>query len=222
MATSSAYELSVKENIRLNNEFLLSLGLQGLVDKKDKPKAVRKPKQAAVAEATSRSSRSQGPIWDEPEVDGTTRAGVDLSNASQQPARGRDPLACWWTATVEEPEGQRRAALTEEQQRALETELSAKQRATLVLPVGAGGDLHAWVTDFLQFIRAYGGQVPDPFCVPSVANFRKFFDSVTDLASGAGLTCNYRGGAFDGGVQHTPLEDIDEVIARQAPPPPPM
>ena len=83
-----------------------------------------------------------------------------------------------------------------------------------MLPVGDDGDQHAWVTDFLQFIRAYGGQRPEPYCVPSVENFRKFFDSITNLAAGTGITCNYRGGVFDEGVQHTPLEDIDEIIVR--------
>lgn len=214
MATTSAYELQVAENIRKNNEFLLSLGIQGLIEKKDKPKVVRKPKQPVAVEATSRSSRSQGPIWDEPEAHGNAQAGADLFQASQQPSKARDALACWWTATEEQPEGQQRPALTKQQQRALETELTAEQRATLVLPVGDDGDQHAWVTDFLQFIRAYGGKSPEPFCVPSFENFKKFFDSITKLASGTGITCNYRGGVFDQGVQHTPLEDIDETIAR--------
>ena len=212
MATTSAYELQVAENIRKNNEFLLSLGIQNPVEKKNK--VVRKPKQPVAVEETSRSSRSQGPIWDEPEAHGTAQAGTDLSIAAQQPANTRDPLACWWTATEEDPDGQQRPALTDEQQHALETELTAEQRATLVLPVGEGGDQHAWVTDFLQFIRAYGGKVPEPYCVPSVANFRKFFDSISNLAAGTGITCSYRGGVFDEGIPHTPLEDIDDIIVR--------
>ena len=70
------------------------------------------------------------------------------------------------------------------------------------------------MTDLLQFARAYGGKHPDAFCVPSRENFRKVLDTVSVLASGDGVTCSYRGGTFDAGVQYTPRQDLDEALSR--------
>ena len=64
-------------------------------------------------------------------------------------------------------------------------------------------DGDAWVTEYLTYARAYGGQQPEPFCVPSVANLTKFYNTAAKLASGEGITCNYRGGAFDEGMLRT-------------------
>ena len=70
------------------------------------------------------------------------------------------------------------------------------------------------MTEYLTYARAYGGQQPEPFCVPSVANLTKFYNTAAKLASGEGITCNYRGGAFDEGVEYTPTIDVDDCQLR--------
>ena len=58
-----------------------------------------------------------------------------------------------------------------------------------------------------------GGQSPDKFCVPSRENFRKVLDTVAVLASGDGVTCNYRSGTFDEGVRYTPKDGARPTAA---------
>ena len=53
-----------------------------------------------------------------------------------------------------------------------------------------------------------------PFCVPSRENFKKVLDTVSVLASGEGVRCNYRSGAFDAGRHYTPRDDLDEALGR--------
>ena len=66
----------------------------------------------------------------------------------------------------------------------------------------------------LCFSRAYGGKIPEPFCIPSKENFKKVLDTVAVLASGEGVTCSYRGGTFDAGRKYTPKDDLDEALGR--------
>ena len=103
-----------------------------------------------------------------------------------------------------------RPPLTDLQLKALMTPLATEDRESLALDV----DGEEWVTEMLCFARAYGGQIPFPFCVPSKENFKKILDTVSVLASGEGVMCNYRGGAFDAGRKYTPKDDLDEALAR--------
>ena len=57
-----------------------------------------------------------------------------------------------------------------------------------------------------------GGMVPEKFCVPSRENFSKVLDTIAMLVSGDGITCPYRGGAFDAGVLYTTRSDLDEAL----------
>ena len=54
--------------------------------------------------------------------------------------------------------------------------------------------------------------MPEEFCVPSRENFRKVLDTIAMLVSGDGITCTYRGGAFDAGVLYTTRSDLDEAL----------
>ena len=62
--------------------------------------------------------------------------------------------------------------------------------------------------------RVRAGAQAETDCVPSRDNFKKFLDTVSVLASGDGVTCSYRGGTFDAGVQYTPRQDLDEALSR--------
>ena len=50
--------------------------------------------------------------------------------------------------------------------------------------------------------------------MPSRENFKKVLDTVSVLASGEGVRCNYRSGAFDAGRHYTPRDDLDEALGR--------
>ena len=54
--------------------------------------------------------------------------------------------------------------------------------------------------------------MPEKFCVPSPENFGKVLDKIAMLVSGDGITCGYRGGAFDAGVLYTTHSDLDEAL----------
>ena len=210
----SSYELSRLENIKRNNEILLGLGLIDAAKACAVPKLVKakpppKPKPETVDGPSRRSARGMGlPA----EVDDSAPGVDEASERWQAPAAvERDGRACWWLPpTEEQPEAVRRPALTTAQLFALQEPLSREERESLVLE----GDGDAWVTDMLTFSRAYGGQQPEPFCVPSRANFKKFFDTASVLASGEGVRCNYRGGVFDAGINYTPRHDLDEALSR--------
>lgn len=202
----SAYELSRAERIKANNAYLMSLGLledAKAMKAKPKAKAPPKPKPDFTSSGPGRtSSRLSGvPIIEEPVVADSTR--------NSEHAAERDPMCCWWTVSEEMPEGVTRPPLTPDQHRALSTPLSAAERGSLVVD-----DADEWVHDLLCFFRAYGGQRPEAFCVPSRENVQKVLDSVAVLASGDGVTCAYRGGAFDAGVRYTPRDDLDEALGR--------
>jgi len=209
----SAYELTRAENIRRNNQYLLSLGLDVAAEQVRKPKPPPKPKSPkpiTEVKASRSSSRLCGlpadPVEDlEPEP--------AWEPDEKKPKRGEAGLSCWWLPATEcDPLGPPRPPLTECQELALLTPLTSEQRESLVLEGGEEeGD---WVTEMLRFLRAYGAQRPEAFCVPSVANFKKVIDTLSVLASGDGVTCAYRGGTFDAGVKYTPKHDLDEALRR--------
>jgi len=208
MDVLSTYEISRAENIRRNHEKLVALGIEHDVSalrSKPKPKTAPKPKPTALSDTglVRRSSRQQGVAVETIEIEKTAWS------APQTPER--DPFRCWWTCTSENPEGIVRPPLTELQLCALTTSLSETDRASLDLGDGEEG---AWVGDMLKFARAYGGKQPEPYCVPSRENFKKVLDTVAVLASGDGVTCNYRNGTFDQGVMYTPKDDLDLALSR--------
>eukprot|EP00900_Chrysochromulina_parva_P024011 jgi/Chrpa1/6243/Chrysochromulina_OHIO_Genome00015149-RA len=199
----SEYELSRAERIKANNAYLMALGLLDdakALKAKPKAKAPPKPKQDVIASTgpARTSSRLSGvPIEESSSVDAGTIWMPD-------PPEERHPLCCWWT-----PEGIIRPPLTPEQKRALSTALSDEERETLVVDDG-----DEWVNDALCFLRAYGGKMPEPFCVPSRDNFKKVISTVAVLASGEGVSCNYKTGKFDEGVRYTPRHDLDAALKR--------
>eukprot|EP00966_Prymnesium_polylepis_P054014 1248519-Prymnesium_polylepis.1 len=222
----SEYEISRAEQIKKNNAYLLSLGL--LNDAKalrakaaPKPKPKPKPASEQPAGPARRSRRVEGEAPEEPVGDDEVEQGWTAPVKAE-----RDPFCSWvsagtplawrphpcdrWTVAEDNPEGTRRPPLTDAQLRALEEPLSAAERDALVVD----GEGDEWVTDFLHYARAYGGKSPEPYCVPSRENFRKFLDTVAVLASGEGVTCAYRGGAFDAGVRYTPKHDVSEALGR--------
>ena len=208
-APLSAYELTRAETIRKNNAFLMSLGLLDDVEAmrptpKPKPAPKPKPTQTLPSGPSRRSSRLDGqPAEEVFELD-------EAEDTDTPPKAPHDPFHCWWTVSKENPEGTaRRPRLTSLQLKALQTPLRAADRESLNID---GDD--EWVTDLLKFARAYGGQRPEPFCVPSRENFGKVLDSVSVLASEEGVTCPYRSGAFDAGRRYTPRDDLDEALAR--------
>jgi len=209
MTDLSAYELSRAENIRRNNAYLLALGLHVAAEDvrkpkpKPKPKAPPKPQTEAVNQR--RSSRLDGIPVEELEVVETKWEADEKA-----PKRGEAGLNCWWLHDDDDPLGPLRPPLSRCQEYALLTPLTAEQRDSLVLE----GHADEWITDMLRFLRAYGAQRPEPFCVPSHANFKKVIDTLSVLASGDGVTCAYRGGTFDAGVQYTPKHDLDEALKR--------
>jgi len=164
MADLSAYELKRSEKIRQNNAHLLSLGLgpdATALKPKPKPKPAPKPK-AAPSGPARRSSRLDGM----PPED----VGVEPEAAQKPPDKAdRDELACWWTATEENPAGEKRPPLTDAQFKALETPLTTEQRESIV----PEDNVNLMVEDALRFLRCYGGQLPQPYCVPSRPNFKK-------------------------------------------------
>jgi len=209
----SEYEQTRAENIRRNNLHLLSLGLiddkgQGAFKKAAPAKKPRpRPDKVEPAGPARRSARLDGVPAEEEDL--PLGDGGAEEHWSPPTRAERDPYLCWWTVEKDKP-GVQRPPLTATQRRALETPLTQQERESLTL---AGGE-DDWVTDLLQFARAYGGKHPDAFCVPSRENFRKVLDTVSVLASGDGVTCSYRGGTFDAGVQYTPRQDLDEALSR--------
>ena len=197
----SEYELSRAERIKANNAYLMALGLLDdakALKAKPKAKAPPKPKQDVIIGPARTSSRLSGvPIEESSSVDAGDIWMPD-------PLEERHPLCCWWT-----PEGIIRPPLTPEQKCALSTALSDEERETLVVDDG-----DEWVNDALCFLRAYGGKMPEPFCVPSRDNFKKVIATVAVLASGEGVSCNYRTGKFDEGVRYTPRHDLDAALKR--------
>ena len=164
MADLSAYELKRSEKIRQNNAHLLSLGLgpdATALKPKPKPKPAPKPK-AAPSGPARRSSRLDGM----PPED----VGVEPEAAWKPTDKpDRDELACWWTATEENPAGEKRPPLTDAQFKALETPLTTEQRESIV----PEANVDLMVGDALRFLRCYGGKQPQPYCVPSRDNFKK-------------------------------------------------
>ena len=59
--------------------------------------------------------------------------------------------------------------LTDAQFKALETPLTTEQRESIV----PEDNVNLMVEDALRFLRCYGGQLPQPYCVPSRPNFKK-------------------------------------------------
>ena len=174
MADLSAYELKRSEKIRQNNAHLLSLGLgpdATALKPKPKPKPAPKPK-AAPSGPARRSSRLDGM----PPED----VGVEPEAAWKPTDKpDRDELACWWTATEENPAGEKRPPLTDAQFKALETPLTTEQRESIVPEDKVGESIvpedkvQLMVEDALKFLRCYGGKQPQPYCVPSRDNFKK-------------------------------------------------
>lgn len=171
-------QLTRAENIRRNNQYLLSLGLDVAAEQVRKPKPPPKPKSPkpiTEVKASRSSSRLCGlpadPVEDlEPEP--------AWEPDEKKPKRGEAGLSCWWLPATEcDPLGPPRPPLTECQELALLTPLTSEQRESLVLEGGEEeGD---WVTEMLRFLRAYGAQRPEAFCVPSVANFKKVIDTLS-------------------------------------------
>ena len=244
MSELSEYEKSRAEQIRRNNAYLVSLGIIDIAKEmkpKPKPKAPPKPKEEPTG-PSRRSSRLDGLPAEEFELgDGSSEQPAFEGYAAD--TSGRDCYCCWWTVSEECPEGVTRPPLTELQRRALTEPLGAEDRDSLVIdgedeawvtvrdaielcprspdpepilrsPSTFCALLLSCLQDMLKFSRAYGGKSPEPFCVPSRANFKKFLDTVSVLASGDGVTCAYRGGAFDAGVKYTPKHDLDEALGR--------
>ena len=140
------YEIERAENIRRNNAFLLNLGLldeHALRAKPKKPKAAPKPKPEPTGPRRS-SGRLSGEAPEEP-------FGIEPAAADDQPDEP-DPFFCWWTATEENPAGETRPPLTDEQKSALMTPLTAEQREAIVFPEGSAS---AMVQDAMVFLRSY-------------------------------------------------------------------
>ena len=210
------YEIERAENIRRNNAFLLNLGLQAdvhaLRTKPKKPKAAPKPKPEPTGPRRS-SGRLSGEAPEEP-------FGIEPAAADDQPDEP-DPFFCWWTATEENPAGETRPPLTDEQKTALMTPLTAEQREAIVFPEGSAS---AMVQDAMVLLRSYvsgsqtlrllaAGHSPPPmpaqgagrvdgtgkqdgprpsFGVLSRDNLKNVLDTVGCLAAGEGLTNSYR------------------------------